>query len=328
MAPRQVAFYLPRETSLPRLRELDPDRDWRELVRGERAWILQTYLRLKFAGRPVELVDEVPTQGILVYHKKHERQILEARVNHLGGYRALTMIAVRGDRRASRWADFQVVQNPLQVDEPSRFLAPHWPQPGLLPRHPERGTRIERVAFKGFSANLDRAFLEPDWGEFLARRGVDWDFDAIAFREGVDAGDTHWNDYRETDLVLALRPGHDPTQDHKPATKLVNAWTAGVPALLGPEQAFRSLRQSELDYLEISDLAAAKAAVDRLLAAPDIYRAMVENGFRRSADFSPQVVTEFWLDLLWRRVPEALASRHTGALGAWHRARQVVRRGF
>ena len=48
-----VTFFLPGEPDLERLRGLDPERDWSEFVRGEHAWILQTYLRLRGAGRPV-----------------------------------------------------------------------------------------------------------------------------------------------------------------------------------------------------------------------------------------------------------------------------------
>lgn len=45
-----VYFFLPGEPTLEPLRRLDPDRDWRHFVRGEDAWILQTYLRLRTLG--------------------------------------------------------------------------------------------------------------------------------------------------------------------------------------------------------------------------------------------------------------------------------------
>src|SRR6185295_13492466 len=57
-----------------------------------------------------------------------------------------------------------------------------------------------------------------------------------------------WNDYRDVDLVLSGRAESPLMLAFKPATKLYNAWLAGVPALLGDEPAFRALWQSELDY--------------------------------------------------------------------------------
>jgi hypothetical protein len=265
MPPLEVAFYLPDEP-LETLRRLDPDGDWRELVRGERAWILQTYLRLRRAGHPVVLVGELPDGGPIVYHRKHERRVLEGVLATPSTHR--TLIAVRGDRHTSRCADAQIVQNATQVRSASHFFAPHWPQPGLLPRRTERGTTIRQVAFKGFLNNLDPALRSPDWSDFLARRGIAWHCDAVTFHDGVTGDGVHWNDYRETDLVVALRADHDPAKNTKPATKLYNAWAAGAPALLGPESAFRASRRSPFDYLEISDVTDAMVAVDRLLSTP------------------------------------------------------------
>ena len=37
-----MTFCLAGEDDLDALRGIDPDSDWRELARGERAWILQT----------------------------------------------------------------------------------------------------------------------------------------------------------------------------------------------------------------------------------------------------------------------------------------------
>jgi len=41
-----------------------------------------------------------------------------------------------------------------------------------------------------------------------------------------------------TDAALAVRPGNEYFRSIKPAAKLVNAWQAGCPALLGPEAGY------------------------------------------------------------------------------------------
>lgn len=59
-----------------------------------------------------------------------------------------------------------------------------------------------------------------------------------------------WHDYQHVDAVLAIRDCPPVVLATKPASKLINAWKAGVPALLGPEPAYRELRTSPLDFLE------------------------------------------------------------------------------
>ena len=136
-----VTFYLPGERDLERLRRLDPDRDWDEFVRGEHAWILQTYLRLRRAGH--EIVGMDPAKPEAEAHSLEE----------------------------------------------------------LVPR---RGSRIERIEFKGFLANLEPAFRHSDWAQWLAQRDVRWTIDAVEWKQlGWASEQLAWNDFRETDLLLA-----------------------------------------------------------------------------------------------------------------------------
>jgi hypothetical protein len=296
----RIRFFLPEpEPTLERLRALDPDREWRELVTGDRAWILQTYLRLARAGRPVDLVGEIPAAGPVLFHAKHER--LVRRAKHAG--RAL-LIGVRADNRQPLAAELEILQNGRFADGRRRFALPHWPQPGLVPRDPARGERLERVAFKGFAANLHPELAEPEFAAALAARGLAWDADAVDFHAGEAAARAaRWADFREVDAVVALRPRAGKTDFSKPATKLVNAWLAGLPALLGPEYAYRELRRSELDYLEIEDARSALAALDRLRGEPGLYREMVDHGRGRSREVDRAAVLAAWEAWLFGRLP-------------------------
>lgn len=301
-----MTFYLPGERDLDRLRHLDPDGDWDEFVRGERAWILQTYLRLHRAGHPVVLSGEPSDAGLVVYHAKHARSLMR-RAHRL---HSAVLVGVRADNSEPATADFEVEQNRVYADARRRFFVPHWPQPGLLARDPRRGSRLERVAFKGFLANLEPAFRHPDWAEWLAGRGIRWELDAVEFEQLAGTSDRlRWNDFRETDLVLAVRPGEPARHTNKPATKLCNAWHAGVPALLGPEPAYRELRRDPLDYLEAGSVEEAKAAIDLLLAEPDLYQRMIEHGRRRAAEFTAGSILERWVELLWQTLPEVAPDR-------------------
>jgi hypothetical protein len=51
---------------------------------------------------------------------------------------------------------------------------------------------------------------------------------------------------------------------------------------------------------------------------------MIENGRRRAAEYRPEVIADFWADLLWRRLPSVLSHRPTGAFRAWEKALQFV----
>ena len=302
----RVTFFLAGEEDLESLRCLDPDRDWRQFQRGEQVWVLQTYLRLVRAGFPVELAGVPPREGLIVFHAKQARAL--RRQAHLLGNAIL--VAARADNRQPLIADFEILQNAHFADSRRRFHMPHWPQPGLLPRDPTRGTAIKRLVYKGFEGNLSPEFQRPEWRQLLADRGVEWVVDAARFagRE-TDSQAMDWPDFRQADLILAVRPGDRSRATNKPASKLVNAWLAGVPALLGPEVAYRELRRSELDYFEISSLAEAQAAVDRLLGDPDLFKAMVENGRARAAGFTAEAILPRWEKLLFETIPALAPSR-------------------
>jgi hypothetical protein len=299
-SPLPVTFLLAGEADLAGLGALDPEADWREFVRGERAWILQSYLRLRRAGLPVALSPTLPETGLVVFHAKQRRALTAAG----GRLRDRLLVGVRADNREPLIADFEILQNGRFADGRSRFALPHWPQAGLIPRDPGRGQKIARIAYKGFLGNLHRDFRQPEWRRFLARRGIEWSVDAVDFAgRGTDEGALAWNDYSGVDLVLAVRPPGRGLATDKPATKLFNAWRAGVPALLGPEWACRELRRSSLDYLEVTSAATALEAVERLAADPGLYRAMIDHGRTRAAEVSFAAIAARWEELLFSTLP-------------------------
>jgi hypothetical protein len=313
----RVTFYLPGEPDPGALRLLDPDRDWREFKRGERMWVLQTYLRLVRAGHLAELSDAPEGEGLIVLHAKHRRDLLRARSSTRGA----VVVAIRADNREAPIADFEVVQNGRFADGRRRFFVPLWPQPGLVPRDPARGTRIERAAFKGFDQSLHPDLRSPAWTDYLAGVGIEWVHDSVEFAGvATDRRGVAWADYRDIDLVVAVRPEHSRLYTWKPATKLYNAWLAGVPAILGPEYAYREQRRSELDYIEVRSLGEAKAAVERLLRDPGLYETMVENGRRRAVEFTAEAILPRWSSLLYEKLPAATGSRR-------HRVSRWVPRG-
>ena len=313
MIPRYpVHFFIPNEPDIKVILNYDPDRDWKKMRRGQR-WLLQTYLRLKGAGYPVSASGTITDSGFLIFHAKHSG-LLKAQLDPIQ-HKNLVLISIRGDGKETTLADFEFLQNGKYADDRRFFHVPYWPQPGLIPRDPGRGTSLDTIGFKGFHVNLNPYFLGEDWREWLRERGIRWKLDSEEFNTLDDIGvEVDWHNYHDIDAILAYRAypkrkGPEPGYTPKPATKLYNAWHAGVPAILGPDYAYRELRKTRLDYIEITSAEEAKDAVLYLRSNPEIYRAMVENGFNRAENFSVESITDRWVKLLFDVLPGMIESR-------------------
>ncbi|MEO8195143.1 MAG: hypothetical protein ABI689_00310 [Thermoanaerobaculia bacterium] len=308
-----VTFYVAEPADLTRVSRLDPDRDQALLRSGELAWVVQTYLRLRAAGYPVELAASPPRSGLVVFHAKHGPALTRALTRAQSGRRDLRFVGIRADNSPPLLADFEILQNGRFADDRRRFWIPHWPQPGLIARDAERGNRVERVTYMGWIENLHAGFRSSAWRAALAGLGIEWVLQEVPFPRGGGVersaqAPVDFEDYSRFDALLAVRPGGFRRSLSKPVSKLVNAWRAGLPALLGPEYACREVRRSDDDYFEIAGPEEALAALRRLRAEPLLYARMVENGRNRAAEFSFAALTERWADLLLRSIPSQVAS--------------------
>lgn len=306
-----VTFYHPYPDELAALPEMSLN-DWRPWCHPQhsrrRAWVLQTYLRLKSAGHPVSISDTVPDSGIVVVlpDALTKQSFLNIESRRL---RRLFIVAIRADITGYReyFADAEIVQNGMFADERTAYFIPHWPQPGIIPRDETRGSRIEVLAYKGRVGSLVEEFRSESWYRRMNDLGVRFVLDAP-----VQDGLPEWHDYSNVDLLLAVRTdfGDGKLRSEKPASKLINAWHAGVPALLGKEYAFRELRRSPLDFVEIDSAADAGDVIARLLDSPAEYDAMRRQAQLRAAEFTTDRITERWAQVLYERLPE-LAQRRS-----------------
>jgi hypothetical protein len=101
------------------------------------------------------------------------------------------------------------------------------------------------------------------------------------------------------DVVVSLRSDLSHQYPHKPASKLINAWLAGVPAILGPEVAYQELRESDLDYIEACSLDDVIDGVKRLKEDDGLYDDMVQNGKARAEAFTIESIVDRWAELLF-----------------------------
>jgi hypothetical protein len=264
-------------------------------------WIAQTYMRLRRRGQDVRLTDSFVTGEACV-------TLGAARISNKP-HRAFT-IGAQTHLLKPRIVECNIVQNELLLECPSDYYMIHWPQPGLVQRDPLRGTRIERIGYFG-DESLSGAIRNRDFAGKLADMGMSLNTPA------------EWNDCSDSDVILAVRNVPPEYTRYKPPSKLINAWAAGCPALLGPEQAFEALRKSPLDYFEMRTPGDVLAALRKLKDDPALYRAMVENGLLRSRDFTADAVARQWEELLAGPIAERYR-RWLAGPRAWRTVRNGV----
>lgn len=273
-------LFQPSPTSIP-----DPNLLHSRIQTNEDCWIVMTYLHLKRKQLNVSISDKfIPGQICVV--SSLDLGISDRTFNSF-------IVGCRGDGFKPPLCDFTVVQNKICVGSETDIFIPIWPQPGLIPRLKERGSTIENIVFKGDEINLYESFRSPEFKRQLEKIGVKLRINGLAENEPV-----MWHDYSTDDLVLAVRDVTEKDGLVKPASKLVNAWIAGVPALLGPEPAFREQRQSDLDYIEVTTPQAVFEAIKLLKSRPELYQQIIANSHKRAEDFTTEKMIERWYQLL------------------------------
>ena len=105
-------------------------------------------------------------------------------------------------------------------------------------------------------------------------------------------------DSPDVDAVVAVRGFGKSNQPHKPATKLYNAWLAGVPFIGGNDSAYRAEATPGTDYLvagspdEVIDL------VLKMRNSPEWRAKIVANGRTRSEEVGSHKLARSWGTLL------------------------------
>ena len=244
------------ELRLPTLAPIDPER-LSNLSGGQlNSWVVRTYYELRVRGHPVRISPQLDPNSINVVAS---RDFGRRSRDHT------SFVAIpRGDSHSPMLANFIIQQNGLRPNTARSASLPHWPQPGIRKRDASRPPRVSRITFKGRPVNLDPEFRTQAFRDRLAALNVDFEIDEIETLVGAHS----WNDYMQSDAVLAVRNMTRYDASKKPASKLINAWIAGVVPMLGPEPAFCELRRSPLDFLDVRTPDDVILAISRLNETP------------------------------------------------------------
>lgn len=268
--------------SLPRLKV---GQDYPYWVGGRFNWAAQSWLVLR-EFREGMTIGTAPEAGRVNFAHGMVWRALGVRA---GEFR----LSVRADYPRLFDVDMEVLQNPVQPLPPGRAIyLPYWPVPGLIPRDPDRG-EVRTIAYAGRIG-----------GKNLSRELLDGGLASLDFR--VIEPD-RWHDMSEVDVLLAVRSLDRETHDDKPASKLWNAWRAGVPLVAGWDSAFSAVGRPGEDYLRCGSFDEVMVALDRLAGDPELYARIAAAGLARAGEVSHETIARQWLRALDGPVASAFA---------------------
>ena len=269
---------------------------------GPYNWVVQTFIYLRDSGFPCELVDTLQNEGIIISHGDFLPFSFKPTSTQF-------VVEMKPDRdiqcRLSNLVIIQNKQDPLRRGIDSLLINSEfvvlWPQPGLIPRDSTRLNRFENICYMGTPMRFINEVEELE--KQIKSLGLKWE---MIPRE-------RYHDYSEVDAIVAVNPIDSAALDNKkveawfdprrkPATKLYNAWLAGVPAILSPEPAFENLRKSKLDYLEAKNVSQIIEQISRLKNDPVLRESMITNGRMRAEEFSPAYLTNMWIKLIETKI--------------------------
>ncbi|MFM9825418.1 hypothetical protein [Flavobacterium sp.] len=204
---------------------------------GLDCWILKTFWKLKEykSDLNIHLVNYIPDEGIIIFHKGFfPKDIMPSNTQ--------LFVCVQADYGRHQYAQYHIAQNPFGVSNfnfskrsffeeklfsftKSYFIA-HWNQNDIIKRNSSRGESFKNVCFYGIDQNFPQKLLEPSFKEKLNKEGIDLK---------IITDSDQWNDYSETDCVLAIRDFENKPHYNKPFSKIINSYLAGVPVIAGNE---------------------------------------------------------------------------------------------
>jgi hypothetical protein len=257
-------------------------------------WIYQTWSLLKKIGVNSTLSTEFSFEkntGICITMSKLLNPLLRRKsINP-----HLFLVDILADKTPHPSVDLHLVENRNYTRYlPNSIYVPHWPQPFLKPRDPTRGTRFENVCFFGEIQNLAPELRSQKWHRRLYEE-LGLHFQIRGYHE--------WNNYTDVDCVIAIRSFSRSLHMNKPATKLYNAWLAGVPFIGGSDSAYAADGNPGIDYLVATSLKEVFKQLKQLQENPSLRAMLVQNGHQSGQAFTQEATLKYWKKLIEETIP-------------------------
>lgn len=266
---------------------------------------LELFVRLKDTGREVSIGRLAPaTSTVLVasleeltnWLPRCEPSLVRAIARDALRCRA-AVVVIRGDLppdiRAPSFTAREIMPTPRSVTRPhrQRYL-PLLPQRGLIPRSPERGTRVTTMALKAYRKNIP-AWLDDSFVAEAARIGVS----VVVATDGAPGGS--WADFRDVDVVLCSQPMEtlgEPSR--KPPTKLINAWCAGAIPIVVPALPYADIGVASLNMLAAANAEGVLEWLRKLTESPEFAARLFAGSRQAALDYERQEVVRMWWDAI------------------------------
>ncbi len=267
-------------------------------------WIYQTWVHLSKVGYPAKLVSQMPAEGLVVALTGNLHP--EFRPG-----KALFVVGVVADGLPHPYVHWHILQNAAWAQRLSHSTyLPLWTQPNLVPRDPGRGDTFTNVRFYGDGTNLASEIRDPAFvAHCQSQLGLSL--------EAVNAD--RWHDYSDTDCAMAIRGFDGAPCHHKPATKLANAWLAGVPFVGGADSAYASEGKPGIDHLACRTREEFLKALQTLKSDPSLRTKLVEEGHIASQRHTIPALTARW---------SAFLTEARESAKQWHKKSATQRRLF
>jgi hypothetical protein len=303
-----VHFWTLRE--LPGLDNWQPDEQPQRFPTGYGHHFLELYVRLCGRGLPVSIGSRprgrprllVCSLEELASFKTGIQPDVARRLAAAAVVKCPQVLVVRGDLplwiEVPRFVRIEILPNASSIRDSSlqRWL-PLLPQRGLIPRKPARMGQVSDVSMKVYEHNVPPFARDPAFVGALDRLGVNFSIDTEI------EGATRWHDFSDVDVIICARRFRSQLDDQphsrKPATKLINAWVAGVIPLVAPEASYLELIHPGHDALTVASTEEIVAALEALRSDPGLVKHLEEGVARRGREFAAGQVLSAWEELLW-----------------------------
>ena len=288
-----VYFYLPYSHITSDLPAPD-DFEWNDYSLGKFCWVVQTFHRLKAAGVDCELVHELPKDGVVISHRACFPDFLIPKFGQI-------FICISADWGRHPFSQFFICQNKKQLHSsgiprleryfwPGKSYFVHlWPQPGLIPRNVDRiEQEVVNIGYFGLAENLTTELRSDDWKSFLTTHGMNW---------CVISSPEKWRDYRSIDAVIFIRDFSGKKHINKPATKLYNAWIAGVIPICSPESAYVDEITSPNDAIVVDNYSDLKNKLLQLKNDMSLVKEIKKHGRHKSQEYTIPIIAQEWISI-------------------------------
>jgi hypothetical protein len=144
------------------------------------------------------------------------------------------------------------------------------------------------VGYAGQVFNGNLAASEDEWKKLFASYGIEF----------VVLPPEACYDLSEIDVLIGIRSFSKFPYDTKPASKLVNAWHAGIPFIGGFDSAFEQMGKPGKDYIQVSSIEEVQDAVLKLKNDPPFYQSIIEEGNAKAKRYNDDVTFNRWEEVL------------------------------